>query len=678
MSATTPSKTIKVFLASSDELAEERVRFGDFIRQLDDMYEIRGYRIKLYKWEDLPSGDDGRPKQDEYNDKVRECDMFVGLFHTKAGKFTLEEYDTAKNTQKASGKPTLYVFCREVKDGEQEEQSLKEFKAKLLQDIRHYWNKYSSSDSLQLQFVLQLLKVENRHWGDLKIENGQVRFGEMEIAQMGNLPFAAANKDYQRMSQRMREIPALVEKARLRVEKYPDDDDLRDDLQKLIEERNQLQEEFGQHQKYLLDTAMRIVQLQGEQISENRKRAQEAFEQGDVQKANIILDEAERNGDSLFDEYERNESLQAQRREIIHQTIDDLIFQISTVMADIGRPINERVNKAIELYRKAEYRASVTDYDKDKYALLLFNFAGFVFGFDLYQEAADLYGKLIGLYSDNPPHSLENPNCATAYNGLGLSFFRQGKLSEAYDYLNTAGVIREHVLGQNHPDTASSYSNLGNILYMQGDYPAALNLCEKALSIYEHTLGWRHPDAASVMHNMGLVFWSMKNDSQALQFYETALRIRENALAPNHPEIATSYKCIGKLFYSQGEYAKAAESFLKALTISEEKLGTEHKETVTLYNALGNTYVNLEDYPKALVFFLKALPTMEKRLGSEHPNVAVYCCNIGELYTELKDYTSALEYYSKALAIRERALGVEHPDTQKAKERVSAIQAAIS
>ncbi len=55
-------RTIKIFLASSEELAEERIRFGDFIRQLDDMYEVRDYRIKLYKWEDLPSGDNGKPK----------------------------------------------------------------------------------------------------------------------------------------------------------------------------------------------------------------------------------------------------------------------------------------------------------------------------------------------------------------------------------------------------------------------------------------------------------------------------------------------------------------------------------------------------------------------------------------------------------------------------------------
>lgn len=42
-------RAIKIFLASSDELAEERIWFGDFICQLDDMYEVRDYRNKLYK-----------------------------------------------------------------------------------------------------------------------------------------------------------------------------------------------------------------------------------------------------------------------------------------------------------------------------------------------------------------------------------------------------------------------------------------------------------------------------------------------------------------------------------------------------------------------------------------------------------------------------------------------------
>ncbi len=105
-------RTIKIFLASSEELADERIKFGDFIRTLDDTYEQRGFRIKLIKWEDLPKGDDGRPTQETYNEHVRECDLFVSLFYTKAGKYTLEEYDVAKKTQSECGKPTIYVFIR--------------------------------------------------------------------------------------------------------------------------------------------------------------------------------------------------------------------------------------------------------------------------------------------------------------------------------------------------------------------------------------------------------------------------------------------------------------------------------------------------------------------------------------------------------------------------------------
>ena len=88
-------RTIKIFLASSEELADERIRFGDFIRTLDDTYEQRGFRIKLIKWEDLPKGNDGRPTQETYNEHVRQCDLFVSLFYTKAGEFTLDEYNVA-------------------------------------------------------------------------------------------------------------------------------------------------------------------------------------------------------------------------------------------------------------------------------------------------------------------------------------------------------------------------------------------------------------------------------------------------------------------------------------------------------------------------------------------------------------------------------------------------------
>lgn len=44
--------TIKIFLASSCELAYERMIIGDKIRQADDKWRAKGVRLQLMVWED--------------------------------------------------------------------------------------------------------------------------------------------------------------------------------------------------------------------------------------------------------------------------------------------------------------------------------------------------------------------------------------------------------------------------------------------------------------------------------------------------------------------------------------------------------------------------------------------------------------------------------------------------
>ena len=106
-------RTIKIFLASSEELANDRNAFGNLVRRLDDIYEKRRIRIKLEPWEDFDAAYNNRRKQDEYNDKVRASDMFLALFHKKAGRFTIEEFDVASEEfRRTSISPKTYVYCR--------------------------------------------------------------------------------------------------------------------------------------------------------------------------------------------------------------------------------------------------------------------------------------------------------------------------------------------------------------------------------------------------------------------------------------------------------------------------------------------------------------------------------------------------------------------------------------
>ena len=98
-------KTIKIFIASSEELEDDRNAFGNLVRKLNKTYEKRGIHLELFEWEDYDAAYNNRRKQDEYNDEVRASDMFLAVFHTKAGKFTIEEFDVATEEFRKKGAP---------------------------------------------------------------------------------------------------------------------------------------------------------------------------------------------------------------------------------------------------------------------------------------------------------------------------------------------------------------------------------------------------------------------------------------------------------------------------------------------------------------------------------------------------------------------------------------------
>jgi hypothetical protein len=87
--ATPKSGTVRIFLASSRELEADRNEFDRYFSRRDKP------RLKITRWEDFLDAMSATRSQDEYNQAVRESDIFVSLFATKAGQFTVEEFDAA-------------------------------------------------------------------------------------------------------------------------------------------------------------------------------------------------------------------------------------------------------------------------------------------------------------------------------------------------------------------------------------------------------------------------------------------------------------------------------------------------------------------------------------------------------------------------------------------------------
>src|SRR5262249_28588646 len=89
----TPRSLMRIFLASSAELREDRDAFDLYFRQQNDQLRKKGGYLEIVRWESFLDAMSDTRLQDEYNKAIRDCDIFVCLFFTKTGKFTEEEFD---------------------------------------------------------------------------------------------------------------------------------------------------------------------------------------------------------------------------------------------------------------------------------------------------------------------------------------------------------------------------------------------------------------------------------------------------------------------------------------------------------------------------------------------------------------------------------------------------------
>ena len=664
-------KTIKIFLASSEELEDDRNAFGNLVRKLNKTYEKRGIHLELFEWEDYDAAYNDRRKQDEYNDEVRASDMFLAVFHRVAGKFTIEEFDVATEEFRKRGLPKSYVYCKDLKDGEVESEELKEFKKRLFDEMGHYWSRYANRDTMQLHFVMQLQLVESSTRDALKVEDGNVVLDGQPIARMENLPFAGLNEDFQKMSARLTELPIKIEKARAKTEKYPEDEDFQDELQALLDEYNKLKEDFAEYQNNLFATAKRIAQLQGERITDRMRRAMEAFNAGKVREANIILDEAERDGEIALQEYKQSKELTEQKRQNVINSIEEILLKCSTTMADLSIAIDKRIDKTEALYAQADAMAQECDYEKEQYEKLLSEYTDFLREYAKYDRALELESQLMHLREEL--YGVDHPDTASSYNCIGIVYDDKGDYDRALEYYFKALAIREKVLGKEHPDTTTSYNNIGTVYAEKGDYDGALEYYFKALTIQEKVLGKDHPDTASLYNNIGVVYDDKGDYDRALEYHLKALAIREKVLGKEHPYTASSYNNIGNVYYYKGNYDGALEYYYKALAIREKVLGKDHPDTAMSYNCIGAVYSEKGDYDRALEYYFKALAIKEKVLGKDHPYTAKSYNCIGIVYKNKGDYDRALEYYFKALAIQEKVLGKDHPDTASSYNNIGVV-----
>jgi hypothetical protein len=156
-------QTIKIFLASSSELREDREQFEIAIyRKCKTWLPEHNIFLHLDIWEDYIDAMSATRLQDEYNKAVLGCDIFVLLAYTKVGKYTEEEFTKVFSQFQTTNKPFIFTYFKEpIGDTSTKEPSVKVFQDKL-NSLGHFHTVYKSIEDLQLQFVEKQLEKLRR------------------------------------------------------------------------------------------------------------------------------------------------------------------------------------------------------------------------------------------------------------------------------------------------------------------------------------------------------------------------------------------------------------------------------------------------------------------------------------------------------------------------------------
>ena len=671
-------KNITVFLASSDELKNDRNSFHSLVASLDEIFEPRGYRIRCRRWEDFSAFCTGSRTQDDYNRIVRASDICICMFHRKAGEYTIEEFNQALDEYvKSQSHPKTFVYIRALIEGEMEDEALKRFKEDLFDRVGHYWCNYATDDAMKLHFVMQLERIipsvsgnasvtEGNHF---KIENGVVSLYGHKIAELDNLSFAAENPEYLSLKESIARLNTEI--ARLRAtgvaELQPMIDEKQAELYKKRESLNRLESR-------LFDLALSINKLigSGTPVSERKRLAIEMFERGNSKGVVEILNEKDIAADAAQarKEIEQGKLLVDSGRSLIEAGLqktrslaEEYVLRAKALMTDYAEP--RRFELACHAYEQGIelIRANLSE---EELAKSLFEYGCFLQTnkrYDLaearYRENLDICQRLAAI----SPYAYE-PDLAGTQNNLGVLYNNTQRYKESEKMYLSALKIYQRLTAANpqvyEPDLAMTQNNLGLLYSDILRYEESEEMHLSAVEIYQRLTIVNpqvyEPDLAMAQSNLGTLYKDTRRYEDSEKLCLSAMEIRRRLAAANpqvyEPDLAMTQYNLGCLYSDTQRYEDSEKMYLSAMEI-RRRLAVANPQVYepdladTQYN-LGCLYYNIQRYEDSEEMYLSALEVYQ-RLTAVNPQVyepylVRACNNLSFLFLAQGNFEEAERY----------------------------------
>ena len=462
-------KTVKVFIASSEELHLERLEFTDMIQQLNKALKPRGIEIEPIKWEYLDSSMSQERKQTEYNNALKECELCLVMYWTRLGEYTAEELTTAWESLKAGDNPKkLYVYFKEPCNASQE---LKEFKDSFVTRYGHFYCKFENIDTLRLNFLLQFEQYQNAFLTSasiIEMGDSKILIDGKEYVNLKNIQFVGNNEEYTELLSSIKKTQKLLA--------ITDEDD--PEYEEYLKELEQLKDKQRKKEKTIWETALLITKFSASKCSERLSRAIELFNSGDDKGANAVLKEEEIDSD-----IERNLKLielGEEGKKGLVVNIDEYRLKIKVLHCSLNKDVEKIIalrRKVLELCIRLYGECSIDVAEECHELAMEYEIA------EDYAESQTNYEKAIGI--------LENLGIkdtlkyADVLRGLGRLHVTNDMYLKGKPYLEQALAITSDKFGVNNLAYVKSLRDMSTFYRNMELYDEAIETSNKALDILE-------------------------------------------------------------------------------------------------------------------------------------------------------------------------------------------------
>ena len=271
-----------------------------------------------------------------------------------------------------------------------------------------------------------------------------------------------------------------------------------------------------------------------------------------------------------------------------------------------------------------------------------------------YFETTDYVYDLANAFYE--PDSLE---LAGVFEVVGLKEEHARNFGRSREMYDRALTIRQENLGHDHLQVAHSLVRRAGVELKDGRYTEAGDFLRNAMSIFESVSATDHPEYGLAIGDLGLVEWRKGQLEEAKTLFLTALDLRQRTYGQDHRFIADTLMNLAGVVSELGDTADGRTYSRQAILILKGVYGGPHARIGMALNNLGISYLNEEDLPNARATFLESLEIYTE-LGrhTEHP--AFPLNNLGMVAHKEGNCHAALEYYEASMAVLLDVLDENH------------------